>query len=201
MSRGAPATVESAVHYLGQPSQYGVGRGSQLSVLVVFDHGRKEAPPGIIDNYIDRLKPSLHGLADPRYPSLVGCSSSTPTCPSPARGPVAPFKASGWPPARSPIGTVGRLHSCENGATLVNVSAVSRERTAGARCTSARVGAHEIAGRSARLDRRRCARFVHRSRVGVALQIAGYEPVLSAVASPIVGCSCTACSVWGVSVG
>lgn len=72
VSRGAPATVDSAVHYLGQPAQYGIGRGSQLSVLVVFDHGRKEAPPGVIDNYLDWLKPSLHGLTDPRYPSLVG---------------------------------------------------------------------------------------------------------------------------------
>jgi hypothetical protein len=56
----------------GQPTQYGVGRGSQLSILVVLDHGRKEAPPGVIDNYIDWLRPRLHGLDDPRYPSLVG---------------------------------------------------------------------------------------------------------------------------------
>lgn len=72
VSRGAPITVDDCVHYLGQPTQYGVGRGSQLSVLVVFDHGRKEAPPGVIDNYIDWLKPRLCGLDDPRYPSLVG---------------------------------------------------------------------------------------------------------------------------------
>lgn len=72
VSRGAPATIDKAFKYLGQPTQYGVGRGSQLSVLVVFDHGRKEAPPGVIDNYIGWLKPSLHGLDDPQYPSLVG---------------------------------------------------------------------------------------------------------------------------------
>ena len=72
VSRGAPATVDVAVHYLGQPTRYGVGRGSQLSVIVVFDHGRKEAPPGMIDDYIAWLKPSLHGLTDARYPSLVG---------------------------------------------------------------------------------------------------------------------------------
>jgi hypothetical protein len=41
-------------------------------VLVVFDHGRKEAPPGVIDNCIGWLRPRLHGLKDPRYPSLVG---------------------------------------------------------------------------------------------------------------------------------
>ena len=72
VARCAPVTVDYCVHYLGQPAQYGVGRGSQLSVLVVLDHGRKEAPPGVIDNYIDWLRPRLHGLEDPRYPSLVG---------------------------------------------------------------------------------------------------------------------------------
>jgi hypothetical protein len=72
VSHGAPVTVDHCTRYLGQPTQYGVGRGSQLSVLVVFDHGRKQAPPGVIDNYIDWLRPRLHGLDDPRYPSLVG---------------------------------------------------------------------------------------------------------------------------------
>jgi hypothetical protein len=72
VSRGAPITVDECFRYLGQPAQYGVGRGSQLSVLVVLDHSRKEAPPGVIENYVDWLKPSLHGLNDPRYPTLVG---------------------------------------------------------------------------------------------------------------------------------
>jgi len=30
------------------------------------------APPDVIDNYIDWLRPRLHGLDDPRCPSLVG---------------------------------------------------------------------------------------------------------------------------------
>jgi hypothetical protein len=72
VSRGKPITVDDCARYVGQPTQYGVGRGSQLSILVVLDHGRKTAPPGVIDNYIDWLKPRLHGLDDPRYPSLVG---------------------------------------------------------------------------------------------------------------------------------
>jgi hypothetical protein len=72
VSHGSPVTMERCARYLGQPTQYGVGRGSQLSVLVVFDHGRKAAPPGVIDNYIDWLRPRLHRLEDPRYPSLVG---------------------------------------------------------------------------------------------------------------------------------
>jgi hypothetical protein len=72
VSRGSPITVDECVRYIGQPAQYGVGRGSQLSVLVVLDHSHKEAPPGVIENYVDWLKPSLHGLNDPRYPTLVG---------------------------------------------------------------------------------------------------------------------------------
>ena len=72
VSRGAPVKVGDCARYVGQPTQYGVGRGSQLSVLVVLDHGRKVAPPGIIDNYMDWLRPRLHGLDDPRYPTMVG---------------------------------------------------------------------------------------------------------------------------------
>jgi len=72
VSRGKPITVDDCARYVGQPTQYGVSRGSQLSILVVLDHGRKIAPPGVIDNYIDWLKPRLHGLDDPRYPALVG---------------------------------------------------------------------------------------------------------------------------------
>ena len=72
VARGAPVTVADCARYVGQPTQYGVGQGSQLSVLVVLDHGRKVAPPGVIENYIDWLRPRLHGLDDPRYPSLVG---------------------------------------------------------------------------------------------------------------------------------
>ena len=72
VSRGAPVTVADCARYVGQPTQYGVGRGCQLSVLMVLDHGRKAAPPGVIENYIDWLRPRLHGLDDPRYPTLVG---------------------------------------------------------------------------------------------------------------------------------
>jgi len=38
VERTTPATVEHSAKYIGQPTQYGVGRGSQLSVLVVLDH-------------------------------------------------------------------------------------------------------------------------------------------------------------------
>jgi hypothetical protein len=72
VERDKPVTVDDCAKYLGQPTQYGAGRGSQLSALVVLDHSRKQAPPGVIENYVGWLKPRLHGLDDPRYPSLVG---------------------------------------------------------------------------------------------------------------------------------
>lgn len=41
MSCGTSVTTGHYTRYFGQPTQYRVGCGSQLSVLVVFDHGRK----------------------------------------------------------------------------------------------------------------------------------------------------------------
>jgi len=72
VERTTPVTVAHCARYLGQPVQYGVDRGSRLSVLVVLDHSRKKAPPGVLENYIDWLLPAHHGLDDPRYPSRVG---------------------------------------------------------------------------------------------------------------------------------
>jgi hypothetical protein len=71
VARDKPVTIDDCAKYLGQPTQYGVGRGSQLSVLVVLDHSRKEAPPGVIDNYVGWLTPRLHGRDNPRYPSRL----------------------------------------------------------------------------------------------------------------------------------
>jgi hypothetical protein len=39
---------------------------------VILDHARKASPPGVVENYIGWLRPKLHGLDDPNYPSLVG---------------------------------------------------------------------------------------------------------------------------------
>ena len=71
VARDKAVKIEDCIRYLGQPVQYGVGRGSQLSILVVLDHSPKDAPPGVLQNYIGWLKPRLHGLEDPNYPSLV----------------------------------------------------------------------------------------------------------------------------------
>jgi hypothetical protein len=99
VSHGTPVTVDRCARYLGQPAQYVVGRGSQLSVLVVFDHGRKQAPPGVIDNYIDWLRPRLHGLDDPRYPSLVGVLIVNTNLPVPSTWSRRRVETQPWPGA------------------------------------------------------------------------------------------------------
>ncbi|GIH16155.1 hypothetical protein [Rugosimonospora africana] len=102
VSRGKPITVDDCARYVGQPSQYGVGRGSQLSILVVLDHGRKTAPPGVIENYIDWLKPRLHGLDDPRYPTLVGVLIINTNLPVPSEWSRRGVEAERIPAAREP---------------------------------------------------------------------------------------------------
>lgn len=72
VEKTTPRAVEDCARYIGQPTQYGVGRGSRLSVLVVLDHTRKSAPPAVLENHIGWLLPAHHGLDDPRYPSRVG---------------------------------------------------------------------------------------------------------------------------------
>ncbi|GAB5014923.1 hypothetical protein MAHJHV65_16550 [Mycobacterium avium subsp. hominissuis] len=72
VERRKAITVPECAKFLGQPAQYAIGSGSQLSILVVLDHSRKQAPPGVIENYVGWLQPALHGRTDPRYPSLVG---------------------------------------------------------------------------------------------------------------------------------
>lgn len=72
IERKTPATVENAVRYLGQPVQYATSGGSQLSILCILDVCAKEAPAGVLENYVDWLKPAVHGLHDSKYPSLVG---------------------------------------------------------------------------------------------------------------------------------
>ena len=72
VERNKPVTIENSVRYIGQSTQYGVGRGSQLSVLIVLDHSPKEVPPGVLENYIGWIQPRLHGLDDAAYPSRVG---------------------------------------------------------------------------------------------------------------------------------
>ncbi|MDO3402668.1 hypothetical protein QWI29_21705 [Mycolicibacterium neoaurum] len=72
VERDKALTISDCAKFLGQPVQYGIGCGSGLSILVVLDHSKKQAPPGVIENYVGWLQPALHGLADPRYPSMVG---------------------------------------------------------------------------------------------------------------------------------
>jgi hypothetical protein len=57
--------VEHSAKYIGQPTQYGVGRGRELSVLVVLDDTRKQAPAGVPESYIGWMQARLHGLDNP----------------------------------------------------------------------------------------------------------------------------------------
>ncbi len=72
MIRGKMVTVHDCATYLGQPTQYGVGSGSELSRRSRPRPLTQAALPGVIENYVGWLQPRLHGLNDPRYPSLVG---------------------------------------------------------------------------------------------------------------------------------
>jgi hypothetical protein len=72
VERSTPVTEENCAKYLGQPTQYGSGGGTRLSILVVLDMSRKEAPPGTLENDVWLMQPSLHGRVDPAYPSMVG---------------------------------------------------------------------------------------------------------------------------------
>ena len=65
-------SVQDCARYIAQPTQYGVGRGSRLSILVVLDHTKKTAPPAVLENHIGWMYPAQHGLVGPRYPSRVG---------------------------------------------------------------------------------------------------------------------------------
>lgn len=72
VARSGVTTVETSLKYLGQPADYAADLGSQLSILVVLDMSRKEAPPGVLENYLGWMHPALIGLEEPEYPSLVG---------------------------------------------------------------------------------------------------------------------------------
>lgn len=78
-------TIENAARYIGQPTQYGVGRGSRLSILVVLDQTKKTVPPAVLENHIGWLYPKQHGLDDPRYPSRVGVLIINANWPTPSR--------------------------------------------------------------------------------------------------------------------
>jgi hypothetical protein len=72
VEKTTPREVKDCARYIGQPTQYGVGRGSRLSILVVLDQTKKAAPPSVLENYMGWMYPSQHGLHDQRFPSRVG---------------------------------------------------------------------------------------------------------------------------------
>lgn len=72
VERKHPRVPQECHSYFGQPTQYGVGRGSRLSILIVLDQANKELPPAVLDNGVAWMFPRVHGYDHPRYPSRVG---------------------------------------------------------------------------------------------------------------------------------
>jgi hypothetical protein len=66
-----PVTPETAAAYMSQPAHYAAGLDRQVSILCILDDSEKTSPPGSLANYMGWLVPSLHGLDDPKYPSMV----------------------------------------------------------------------------------------------------------------------------------
>jgi hypothetical protein len=71
VERTTPVTQENCHKYLGQPAQYATGANRRLSILVVLDMSRKQAPPGTLENYVWLMQPSEHGLSDPAHTAVV----------------------------------------------------------------------------------------------------------------------------------
>lgn len=63
--------IGDAERLVGQPTQYGAGTDSPVSILTVLDDSRKHAPPGVLGNYMRWVYPQLHGVAQPAVPSMV----------------------------------------------------------------------------------------------------------------------------------
>jgi len=64
-------SIDDADQYISQAAHYGSGVDAPVSVLCILDDSPKTRPLGVMRNYIGILEPRLHGLEDPRYPSLV----------------------------------------------------------------------------------------------------------------------------------
>lgn len=64
-------TMERAAEFMSQPAHYAADIDRPVSILCILDDSKKENPPGSLANYMGWLVPSLHGLSDPRFPSLV----------------------------------------------------------------------------------------------------------------------------------
>lgn len=63
--------IADAERLVGQPTQYGAGTDSPVSVLTVLDDSRKFAPPAVLSNYMRWVYPQVDGVAQPALPSMV----------------------------------------------------------------------------------------------------------------------------------
>jgi hypothetical protein len=105
VAKKTSVTVKTSHKYLGQPADYAADTGSQLSILVVLDMTRKQAPPGVLENYLGLMRPAVDGFDDPqfpsddpRFPSIVGVVIIKANLPVPsaysrgAGGPASPVE-------------------------------------------------------------------------------------------------------------
>lgn len=105
VAKKTSVTVKTSHKYLGQPTDYAADTGSQLSILVVLDMTRKQAPPGVLENYLGLMRPAVDGFDDPqfpsddpRFPSIVGVVIIKANLPVPstysrgAGGPASPVE-------------------------------------------------------------------------------------------------------------
>lgn len=84
VAKSYPVTIDNSHKFLGQPVQYATGVGRRLAILAVLDMSAKSAPPGVLENHIWLMRPSLCGLADPAYPSLVAVVVINANLPTPS---------------------------------------------------------------------------------------------------------------------
>lgn len=71
VERRTPVTKQTAPKYMSQPTQYASADGARMSILCILDRTDKRSTVGTPENYLFTLQPALHGLDDPRYPSVV----------------------------------------------------------------------------------------------------------------------------------
>ncbi|HTR51844.1 MAG TPA: hypothetical protein VMJ10_14110 [Kofleriaceae bacterium] len=64
-------TFDDSLRYMNQPAHYGAHADRPVTILCILDDSEKNTPPGSLANYIGWQVPSLHGLLDPRFPSMV----------------------------------------------------------------------------------------------------------------------------------
>jgi hypothetical protein len=77
-------TVDDCAKFIGQPTQYGVGRGSRLSILVVLDHSKEGSALGVFDALDREVFDEDVGRFEDQPPAAVGPAAQSRSGSSPA---------------------------------------------------------------------------------------------------------------------